>query len=315
MGAGHPPVHRGGAVVRAVVLSRFGGPEELRVGEVDRPEPGPGQVLLRVRAAGVNPFDAKVRSGAMEAAFTTPLPAVLGSEVAGVVEEVGPGVTGTSVGDEVFGWADSGSYAERAVATTVARKPGGLPWERAAALPVAVETTDRVFGLLGVRPGETLLVHGAAGGVGSIAVQLGVRAGLRVIGTAGPGNQEHVAALGATPTTYGEGLVDRVRALAPDGVDAVFDVAGKGALPASIELRGGTDRIVTIADDAAAELGVVFTGGPPQRSPERLAEVADLAAKGELVITVAGTFPLVDAAEAHRALAGGHGPGKLVLVV
>jgi NADPH:quinone reductase-like Zn-dependent oxidoreductase len=299
--------------MRAVVLSSFGGPEELRLGDVDRPEPGRGQVRVRVRAVGVNPFDAKVRSGAMEAVFSTRLPTILGSEVAGVVDAVGPDVTGTSVGDEVFGWADTGAYAEYALTTTFAPKPGDLAWEHAVALPVAAETADRVFGLLDVKPGETLLVHGAAGGVGTMAVQLAVAAGLRVIGTAGPDNQEHVAALGATPTTYGEGLVRRVRAIAPEGVDAVFDVAGKGALPDSIELRGGTDRIVTIADNSAAELGVVFTGGPQRRSAERLAELADLAARGELVTAVGGTFPLADAAEAHRVSAAGHVRGKLVL--
>ncbi|MCE6995205.1 NADP-dependent oxidoreductase [Saccharothrix sp. S26] len=301
--------------MKAVVLNRFGGPEELRPAEVERPEPGPGQVRLRVRAAGVNPFDAKVRSGAMEAVFTTPLPTILGLEAAGVVDAVGPDVTGWSVGDEVLGWTDTGAYAEYALATAVARKPEGLSWERAVTLPVAAETAGRVFRLLGIEPGETLLVHGAAGGVGSLAVQLAVAAGLRVIGTAGPANQEHVAALGATPTTYGEGLVERVRALAPEGVDAVFDVAGRGALPASIELRGGTDRIVTIADaPAAAELGVVFSGGPPERSPDRLAELADLAAQGDLVTPVGGTFPLADAAEAHRVSASGHARGKLVLI-
>ncbi|MEU4745983.1 alcohol dehydrogenase catalytic domain-containing protein, partial [Actinosynnema sp. NPDC023658] len=189
--------------MKAVVLSRFGGPEELRLGDVERPEPGPGQVRVRVRAAGVNPFDVKVRSGAMEAVFTTPLPTVLGSEVAGVVDAVGPGVTGTAVGDEVLGWADTGAYAEYVLTTTFAPKPAGLTWERAVSLPVAVETTDRVLGLLDVEPGGTLLVHGAAGGVGVVAVQLAVAAGLRVIGTAGPDNQERVAALGATPTTYG----------------------------------------------------------------------------------------------------------------
>jgi NADPH:quinone reductase-like Zn-dependent oxidoreductase len=300
--------------MKAVVLSRFGGPEELRAAEVDRPEPGAGQVRLRVRAAGVNPYDAKIRSGAMEAVFGTPLPAVLGLEAAGVVDAVGSDVTGWSVGDEVLGWSDTGAYAEYALATTVARKPEKLSWEHAVTLPVAVDTTDRVFGLLGVKPGETLLIHGAAGGVGTMAVQLGVLAGLRVIGTAGPANQEHVAALGATPTTYGEGLVERVRALAPEGVDAVFDVAGKGALPASIELRGGTDRIVTIADNAAGALGVVYTTGPQRRSAERLAELAELAARGELVTTVGRTFPLTEAAEAHRVSAEGHGRGKLVLI-
>ncbi|MFE9748663.1 NADP-dependent oxidoreductase [Saccharothrix saharensis] len=302
--------------MKAVVLARFGGPEELRLDEVDRPEPGPGQVRLRVRAVGVNPFDAKVRAGAMESTFTTPLPAVLGLEVAGEVDAVGPDVTGLSVGDEVLGWSDTGAYAEHALATTVARKPGGLSWEHAVTLPVAAETTDRALRLLGVKAGETVLVNGAAGGVGTMAVQLGVLAGLRVIGTAGPANQEHVAALGATPTTYGDGLVERVRALAPEGVDAVFDVAGGGVLPAAIELRGGTDRIVTIADaPAAAELGVVFTGGPQERSAGRLAELAELAATGQLRTTVAATFPLAEAAEAHRLIAGGHGRGKVVLIV
>ncbi|MFD1149919.1 NADP-dependent oxidoreductase [Saccharothrix hoggarensis] len=301
--------------MKAVVLERFGGPEELRPADVARPEPGPGQVRVAVRAAGVNPFDGKVRSGAMEAVFPTPLPAILGLEVAGVVDAVGADVTGVAVGDPVFGFADTGSYAEHALATTVARKPEGLSWEHAVTLPVAGETADRVLGLLDVRPGETLLVHGAAGAVGSIAVQVAVAAGVRVIGTAGPGNQEHVAALGATPTTYGEGLVERVRALAPEGVDAVFDVAGKGALPDSITLRGGTDRIVTIADNTAHELGVVFAAGPQQRSAERLAELADLAAQGTLRTTVAATFPLVEAAEAHRLSDSGHARGKVVLTV
>ncbi|NUT50586.1 MAG: NADP-dependent oxidoreductase [Saccharothrix sp.] len=299
--------------MKAVVLSRFGGPEELRLDDVERPEPGPGQVRVRVRAAGVNPFDVKVRSGAMEAVFRTQLPTVLGLELAGVVDAVGRDASGAEVGDEVLGWADTGAYAEYALVGKFARKPEGLSWARAAALPVAIETTDRVLGLLDVRPGETLLVHGATGGVGTMAVQLAVAAGLRVIGTAGPDNQEHLAALGATPTTYGPGLVDRVRALAPDGVDAVFDVAGRGALPDSIELRGGTDRIVTIADDTAAERGVVFSSGPQQRSAERLAELAGKAARDELVITVAAAFPLADAAEAHRVSAAGHVRGKLVL--
>lgn len=299
--------------MKAVVLSRFGGPEELRPTDVERPEPGPSQVRVEVRAVGVNPFDVKVRSGAMEALFRTPLPTILGSEIAGVVDAVGPDVTGAAVGDAVFGWADTGAYAEYALATTFALKPEGLSWEHAVTLPNAAETTDRALGLLDTRPGETLLVHGAAGGVGTMAVQLAVAAGLRVIGTAGRDNQEYVAALGATPTTYGEGLVERVRVLAPEGIDAVFDVAGKGALPDSIELRGGTDRIVTIADNAAAELGVVFTGGPQQRSAERLAELADLAAAGKLVTAVGGTFPLADAAEAHRVSAAGHVRGKLVL--
>lgn len=296
--------------MRAVVLTRFGGPEELRLSEVDVPEPGPGQVRVRVRAAGVNPFDGKVRAGL----FGGELPSVLGLEAAGEVDAVGADVTGVAVGDAVFGFTDAGAYAEQALLSTFARKPEALTWEHAVALPVAGETADRVLRLLGVTAGETLLVHGAAGAVGTIAVQLAVAAGARVIGTAGPDNQEHVAALGATPTTYGPGLVERVRALAPDGVDAVFDVAGKGALPDSVELRGGTDRIVTIADPSAAELGITFSGAA-ERDAGRLAELADLAARGRLVTAVAATFPLADVVEAHRVSDAGHARGKLVLTV
>ena len=163
--------------------------------------------------------------------------------------------------------------------------------------------------------GETLLIHGATGGVGTVAVQLAVAEGVRVIGTAGAANQEYLASLGATPTTYGEGLVDRVRALAAGGIDAVLDAAGRGVLPDSIRLRGGTDRIVTIADVAAAELGVVFEAGPALRSTADLAALADQAARGSLVTTVAATYPLSEAAAAQRISDTGHVRGKLVLSV
>ncbi|MGM1060219.1 NADP-dependent oxidoreductase [Saccharothrix sp. Mg75] len=300
--------------MEAVVLDEFGGPELLHVAEVDTPEPGPGQVRVRVRAIGVNPFDAKVRSGAMRGAIPG-LPAVLGLEVAGEVDALGPDVTGVSVGDAVFGFADGGAYAELALASSFAHKPAELSWEAAAALPVAVETSDRVLRLLGVKSGETLLVHGAAGAVGTLAVQIALAAGVRVIGTAGAGNQEYLAALGAVPTTYGDGLVERVRALAPDGVDAVFDVAGRGALADSVELRGGTaERVVTIADPTARQHGVVFSGGPAERDPARLAEVAELVARGSFTVEVGATLPLSEAAEAHRVVEAGHARGKLVLL-
>ncbi|MDQ2585521.1 NADP-dependent oxidoreductase [Saccharothrix yanglingensis] len=300
--------------MKAVVLEEFGGPEVLRVAEVDAPEPGPGQVRVRARAIGVNPLDGKIRSGAMRDVFPVSLPAVLGAEVAGEVDAVGPDVTGVSVGDAVFGFSDGGAYAEQALTSSFAHKPAELSWERAVALPVAVETSDRVLRLLGVKSGETLLVHGAAGAVGALAVQIALASGIRVIGTAGAGNQERLAALGAVPTTYGDGLVDRVRALAPDGVDAVFDVAGRGALADSVELRGGaTDRIVTIADPGAAEHGVVFSGAS-ERDPARLAEVAELVARDSFTVDIGATFPLADAPEAHRTTESGHSQGKIVLL-
>jgi NADPH:quinone reductase-like Zn-dependent oxidoreductase len=300
--------------MRAVVMDEFGGPEVLTVRTVDPPTPGPGQVRVRVRAAGVNGWDLTVRSGAAERMVATTLPTVLGLEVAGTVDAVGDGVTGLSVGDDVLGFADGGGYAEQALASTVAAKPRLLGWAAAAALPVAAETALRVLGLLEVDPGDTLLVHGAAGSVGTLAVQLAVTRGATVIGTAGEHNQAHVRDLGATAVLYGDGLVERVRDAAPDGVDAVFDAAGRGALRDSIELRRGTSRIVTIADPEASALGVRFSS-KAVRDAAQLSEVAQRAADGTLTVTVGRTFPLEEAAAAHRALESGHGTGKTVLLV
>ena len=292
--------------MKAIVFDSFGGPEVLQFKDVEIPRPGPGQVRLRVRAAGVNQLDVKIRSGAMQQVFPTTFPAIPGLEAAGVIDEIGPGVTGWAVGDEVLAFTDTGSYAEYALATVVARKPPALNWDEAAALPTAGETSQRVLDELAVKDGETLLVHGAAGGVGSVAVQLAVAAGATVIGTAAPANHDYLRSLGVTPVAYGEGLVDRVRALAPQGVDAVFDVAGQGALPDSITLRGGTtDRIVTIADPTAASLGVSFSGGGAPH----------IVVPDGLRLTVAATFPLAEAARAQEQSATGHTRGKLVIVL
>lgn len=299
--------------MEAIVFEEFGGPEVLRLAEVDEPHPGPGQVRLRVRAAGLNPIDFKIRNGWMAGMFQTRFPAIPGMEAAGVVDEVGEGVTELAVGDEVFGFTDTGSYATFALASTVARKPAELSWVEAAALSTAAETSDRVLDLLAVNDGETLLVHGAAGGVGSAAVQFAALRGVRVIGTASEANHDYLRTLGAVPVRYGDGLVERVRAVAPEGVDAVYDVAGKGALPDSIELRGGTtDRIVTIADPTAAEHGVTFTA-KARRSVEALAEYGRLAVAGKLRIPASQTFPLADAATAMARSEAGHVRGKIVL--
>lgn len=300
--------------MKAIVFERFGGPEVLRLTEVAKPAPGPGQIRLRVVAAGVNPLDHKIRNGWLEQVFPTTFPAIGGLEAAGVVDAIGAGVTDLAVGDEVFGFTDTGAYAEYALATVVARKPAELSWDRAAALPVAGETARRVLDLLAVKAGETVLVHGAAGAVGGVAVQLAVARGATVIGTASPANHEHLRSLGVVPVAYGEGLTGRVREVAPQGVDAVFDAAGQGALPASVELRDGTtDRIITIADAVAAhELGIHFSAHG-ERTPEGLAEHARLAATGELRIEVAQSFPLADAAGAQTRSATGHTRGKLLL--
>jgi NADPH:quinone reductase-like Zn-dependent oxidoreductase len=305
--------------VKAIVYNAYGGPDVLHLAEVDTPTAGAGQIRVRVMAVGVNALEVKIRSGMMQGMIPVTFPAIPGSEIAGVVDQVGAGVAGFSVGDAVLGWSDTGAYAEYVLASTVVRKPEALAWAAAAALPIAVSTVEDVLAVLGLRAGETLLVHGAAGGVGSIAVQLAVQRGATVIGTASAANQDYLRALGAIPLLYGEGLVQQVRAVAPQGIDAVFDVAGKGALPASIELRGGTSRIATIADPAARSLGVAFVAGSPaRRSPAGLARVADaarLAAMGDLTVTIDATFPLEQAAEAQRAVESGHARGKVVLRV
>ncbi|MFH9749111.1 NADP-dependent oxidoreductase [Streptomyces anulatus] len=303
--------------MEAIVYEEFGGPGVLHLERLDPPRPGPGQVRVAVRAAGVNPLDHKIRNGWMEDAFPTRLPATPGAEFAGVVLEAGEGVTEFAPGDEVLGWSATGSYATEALAeaASLARKPAGLSWEEAAALPVATDTASRVLDELVLAEGETLLLHGAGGGVGSVAVQLAVARGATVIGTASPANHDYLRVLGAVPVAYGDGLVERVRELVPEGVDAVFDASGRGALPASIELRGGTtDRIVTIADGDAAELGVAFSSGGGGPSADRLGANARLAETGELRVEIAQVFPLADAASAHALSEGGHVRGKLVLL-
>ncbi|MGW6749426.1 NADP-dependent oxidoreductase [Streptomyces sp. NPDC055006] len=307
--------------MEAIVFEEFGGPEVLRFkDDVAEPHAGPGHVRVKVAAVGVNPIEYKIRNGWMEQAFPTALPAVPGNEFAGTIDEVGEGVTGLSVGDEVLGWTETGAYAAYALAqaSAVAPRPTGLEPAEAATLPIAGETAQRVLDLLGVRSGETLLIHGAAGAVGSMGVQLAVALGATVIGTASPANHEYLRSIGAVPVAYGGGLVERVRAVAPQGVDAVFDAAGKGALAASVELRGGTpDRVVTIADPDAARYNVPFASGGSDRAKARegLTHQAALAANGKLHISIAHTFPLRDAAKAQTLSESGHVRGKLVLLV
>jgi NADPH:quinone reductase-like Zn-dependent oxidoreductase len=301
--------------MKAVTFTEYGEPDVLHVAEADAPRPGPGQVRIAVRAAGVNPIDWKARSGMIRDVMPLQFPVIDGREAAGVVDEVGPDVSGVAPGDEVFGFAVGGAAAEEAVLDDFARKPAGLAWEEAAALPVAVETSLRVFGLLGgVGEGQTLVVNGAAGGVGVAAVQIARARGARVIGTASEANHEFLRSLGAEPTTYGDGMVQRIRALAPDGVDLAFDTAGKGAIPDLITLTGDPARVATIADFGAAALGVKVTGGGDGRAPGALDEAAALVEAGRLSMPVAQTLTFAEAADAHRISAEGHVRGKLVLV-
>lgn len=300
--------------MKAVQFSEFGGPEVLRVSDAEEPHAGAGQIRVAVRGAGVNPVDWKVRSGAMQQFMPIELPSIPGSDVAGVVDEVGDGVADVAVGDEVFGFAVAGAAAEYAVLEHYAVRPAGMSWTEAAGLPVAVETAVRTLDLLGLEPGQTILINGAAGGVGIAAVQFARARGARVIGTASEGNHEFLRTLGAEPTTYGDGLVPRVRELAPDGVDRALDTAGRGALPELIEITGSADNVVTIADFSAAEHGVRVSSGAEERSWDALGQAARLFEAGELTLPVAKVFPFAQAPEAHRISEDGHVRGKLVLV-
>ncbi|MFZ7104123.1 MAG: NADP-dependent oxidoreductase [Peptococcaceae bacterium] len=299
---------------KAILFSEFGGPEVLRLADVDEPKAGPGQVRIKVRAASVNPIDWKITHGWMEAMFQTKFPSIPGSDVAGVVDQVGDGVADVSVGDEVFGYAVNGAYAEYALLEIFAKKPESMPWEEAASLPGAGETAYRVLKELNITSGDTVLIHAAAGGVGSFAVQIARNLGATVIGTASEKNHEYLRSLGAIPVTYGEGLVDRVRKVTPQGVDAVFDASGHGALPASIELRGGTERIITIADMGAEKYGVKFSYSG-ERSNKLMIELLKLYTAGKLQITVGQTFHLTEAAKAYEVSEAGHLRGKLVLLI
>jgi NADPH:quinone reductase-like Zn-dependent oxidoreductase len=305
---------------KAIAFTEYGSADVLRFQDTELPEPGPGQVRIAVRAAAVNPLDTKIRAGDMDQIFPVRFPHVPGLEAAGVIEAVGDGVEGLTVGDDVFGQTATGAYAEQALADVarIALKPGTLSWAQAAALPVGAETSYRALELLQVRAGETLLIHGAAGGVGTIAVQIAVARGIKVIGTASEANHEHLRALGAVPVLYGDGLAERVRAAAPEGVDAALDGAGQGdALQTSIELTGGTERVIAITDpQGAAKLGVRFTsGGDQYRGEPAFEEALALFAAGKLTLALHQVFPLAQAAQAHRVSESGHLTGKIVLTV
>ena len=298
----------------AMEFAAYGPPEVLQPVEVGTGEPGPGQVRVRMKAAGVQPFDCRVRNGDLAQYMPLTLPSRVGGELAGVVDAVGDGVTSAAVGDEVIGFAHLRCSAEAVVldATDLVAKPAAMPWDEAGGLSASGQTASTVLDRLGVGPGDTLLVHAAAGGVGSMAVQLAVARGARVVGTAGERNHDYLRSLGATPVTYGPGLADRVAGAAPDGVTAVLDGIGGEALDVSTQLVADRSRIATIADPArAGRLGVAYVQS--DRSAARLADLVHLYEKGRLRVFVSHTFPLLDLPAAHREVETGHVRGKVVV--
>jgi NADPH:quinone reductase-like Zn-dependent oxidoreductase len=270
-------------------------------------------VRVKVRVSGVGPTDLKIRRGDLDGVFSLPEPAVLGFEIAGVVDAIGRDVSAVAVGDEVAAWLPSlGGYGEYALAVAWTPKPPSVAWSDAGALPASAEAAVGVLRQLGVTEGETLLILGAGGSVGVIATQLAVRQGLRVIGAVGERDEALSRELGATPVRYRNDLLANVREVA-DRVDATFDAAGKGGLEGAVTLTGGPERVITLADEHAAELGVRLSVPTPDRAPDGVDIGMRLLASGELRLRSQQSLPMSQAAEAHRLLEQGHAHHKLLL--
>lgn len=299
--------------MRALQFTTYGGPEVLEWADAPAPHPGPGQIRIAVRAATVNPIDWKTYAGMMSGGQPMVGTGYLGYDAAGVVDEIGEGVTGVSVGDDVLGRGQN-TQAEYAVLNSWAAKPSSVDWAVAAAAGVAGETGERGLRLLGVKAGDTIFVDGGAGGVGAVAVQMAQARGANVIASSSEANHDYLREIGATPVLYGEGVAARVRAAAGGPVDAVFDVAGKTPVEDLISLAPEPAQVVSIANFTAAQAGARVTGGGEDSQPmQALAQVADLLDQNKLVIKVQ-TFPFDRAAEAYRISQSGHVRGKLVLV-
>lgn len=301
--------------MNAVRVTAFGDSSVLRLEPVPERDPGPGEVLIAVRFAGINPGEIPIREGR----FGGEPPFGQGSDFAGDIIDVGEGVTQWRTGDEVIGFSDGRNAQAFSVtigADRVIRKPQSLSWDVAGSLYVAGTTAVATIAAVSPAPGETVVVAGAAGGVGVLAAQLARRAGARVIGTASEANHEALRELGIEPVAYGDGVADRIRALAPDGVDAFIDTHGAGNVDLALELGVDPRRIDTIIDFAAQSKGVKTDGMSTVADPgHALAELAQLLADGELVLPIKGRYAIDDVRTAYDALADRHGLGKIVLAV
>ena len=302
---------------RAVRFDKYGGLEVLQVVEVDRPTPGPGKVLVRVKAAGINPGEASIRKGMYADRWPATFPSGQGSDLAGIVDEVGQGVTNVEIGDEVIGFTnDRSSQAEFVLVQSghLVQRPANVSWEQAGALFVAGTTAYAAVRSVALSAGDTAVVSGAAGGVGSIAVQLARNAGAKVIGLSSEANHEWLADHGVTPVTYGRGVEDRIRAASGGKVDAFVDAFGGGYVELALKLGVAPNRIDTIIDfAAAAKYGVKTDGNHEGATADVLAQLAGLLAAGRLEIPIAKIYPMAEVRDAYRELEQRHTRGKIVL--
>ena len=305
-------------MARAVRFDHYGDRDVLYIAEVEVPVPPPGEVVVKVRAAGINPGEIAIRSGALEQMFPSTFPSGEGSDLAGTVSAVGDGVSNFAVGDEVLGWSwRRSSHADFVAVPTdqLIPKPAELSWEIAGALYVVACTAYAAVRAVDVQPGDTVAVSAAAGGVGTVVVQLLATKGATVLGIASPGNHDWLAAHGAIPVTYGEGLAGRLQAAAPNGIDAFIDLFGPDYVQLAADLGIARDRIETIISrEKAAELGTKVEGSGEASTTEVLAEMAQLVASGQIEIPIAATYPLEQVREAFAELENRHTHGKIVLI-
>jgi enoyl reductase len=302
---------------KVVVFNTYGNADVLQLVDADAPHPGAGQVRVRVKAAGVQPFDCLFRSGAAHQWIPARFPQRLGNEFAGIIDMVGEGVKAFSIADEVLGWAMLESYAEHVMvsAEQIVAKPAGMPWAEAGVLSASGQTAATALTELGVGKDDTVLIHAAAGGVGTFAVQLAKARGATVVGTASERNHGYLRSLGAIPVAYGDGLAERVRAVAPDGIDAALVAASSvEALQVSLDLVSDKRRIGTVSFQPAADsLGVRRLS--TERSTAQLAKLTKLYTEGKLRVVIQREYPLAAAVEAHRAMETRHVRGKIVLTM
>lgn len=304
--------------MRAVKFEKYGGLDVLQVEETARPTPAEGQVLVKVKAAGINPGEASIREGKLEKQYHTTFPSGEGSDLAGIIEEIGSGVTAFKAGDEVLGFTNNrGSHADYVLADTdkIVHKPVNVSWEVAGGLAIAGTTAYAAVRAVALKPGDTVVVSGAAGGVGSVAVQLAVHAGAKVIGLAGEGNQQWLKDHGIIALVYGDGQAERIKTAANGKVDAFIDTFGQGYVDLALQLGVPADRINTIIDFAAAQKYHVKAEGSSKAANAEVLEIlAGLLSKGNLDIPIAKTYPLSEVREAYRELEQRHTRGKIVLV-